>query len=151
MASSVTARVQTGLSLSRSPFRGSPTTDACGLAPVSPRPHSDPQLRTRRTVDSWVWLGATEGGASCRLLGRGARGRRSRSGQTQSTYHTSHPKPRAEERMSRTCWFVARSLTAILTARLPRPVPMLVTSLMKSPLARTLATDSSASGAERGK
>ena len=25
-------------------------------------PHSDPQLRTRRTVDSWVWLGATEGG-----------------------------------------------------------------------------------------
>ena len=26
------------------------------------QPHSDPQLRTRRTVDSWVWLGATEGG-----------------------------------------------------------------------------------------
>ena len=33
-----------------------------------------PQLRTRRTLlDSWVWLGATEGGlgASCRQLGRG--------------------------------------------------------------------------------
>jgi len=26
-------------------------------------PHSDPQLRTRKTVlDSWVWLGATEVG-----------------------------------------------------------------------------------------
>ena len=26
------------------------------------RPHSGPQLRTRRTLfDSWVWLGATEG------------------------------------------------------------------------------------------
>jgi len=25
-------------------------------------PHSYPQLRTRSTVDSWVWLGATEGG-----------------------------------------------------------------------------------------
>ena len=26
-------------------------------------PHSDPQPRTRKTVlDSWVWLGATEGG-----------------------------------------------------------------------------------------
>ena len=26
-------------------------------------PHSDPQLKTRRTVlDSWVWLDATEGG-----------------------------------------------------------------------------------------
>ena len=25
-------------------------------------PHSDPQLRTRKTVlDSWTWLGATEG------------------------------------------------------------------------------------------
>ena len=30
-------------------------------------PHSGPQLRTRETVDSWVWLDATEGlGASCR-------------------------------------------------------------------------------------
>ena len=29
------------------------------------------QLRTRKTLlDSWVWLDATEGGASCRLLGR---------------------------------------------------------------------------------
>jgi hypothetical protein len=27
------------------------------------RPHSDPQLKTSRTVlDSWVWLDATEGG-----------------------------------------------------------------------------------------
>jgi hypothetical protein len=32
-------------------------------------PHSDPQLRTRRTVDSWVWLGATEGGLPRRLFG----------------------------------------------------------------------------------
>ena len=30
---------------------------------ILPPPHSGPQLRTRRTVlDSWVWLGATEGG-----------------------------------------------------------------------------------------
>ncbi|SVA95776.1 uncharacterized protein METZ01_LOCUS148630, partial [marine metagenome] len=32
------------------------------LCPDSARFHSDPQLGTRRTVDSWVWLGATEGG-----------------------------------------------------------------------------------------
>ena len=31
--------------------------------PNSAPPHSGPQLRTRRTLlDSWVWLGATEGG-----------------------------------------------------------------------------------------
>ena len=48
---------------------------ASGTAPVPSRariaafssclhsapPHSGPQLRTSRTVDGWVWLGATEG------------------------------------------------------------------------------------------
>ena len=30
---------------------------------ILPLPHSYPQLRTSRTLlDSWVWLGATEGG-----------------------------------------------------------------------------------------
>ncbi len=117
---------------------------------ILPRPT---QARNSGRAEQWIagcgWV--PRRGASCRLLGRGDRGRRSRSRRPESTCHTSHPKPRDEERISRTCWFVPRSLTAILTARLPRPVPMLVTSLMKSPLARTLATDSSASGAERGK
>ena len=40
-------------------------------------------VRLQTLLDSWVWLGATEG-ASCRLLGREDRGRRSRFSQSSS-------------------------------------------------------------------